>query len=118
MASGLTAQVEGNLFEGNVGVSGPDIFVDPNATISSLGYNLLEDGTDSGLTDGVNNDIVGASALLGPLANNGGPTPTHRPDPASPARDAIPAASCSVALDQRGNPRPTGGACDIGSVEL
>jgi predicted outer membrane repeat protein len=74
LASGTTAQVEGNLFEGNTGVGGPDIFVDPTATITSLGYNLLEDGTDSGLTDGVNNDIVGASAMLGPLADNGGPT--------------------------------------------
>jgi VCBS repeat-containing protein/predicted outer membrane repeat protein len=118
LASGTTAQVEGNLFEGNTGVGGPDIFVDPTATITSLGYNLLEDGTDSGLTDGVNNDIVGASAMLGPLADNGGPTLTHRPDPASPARDAIPSASCSVALDQRGDPRPVGGACDIGSVEF
>jgi predicted outer membrane repeat protein len=32
--------------------------------------------------------------------------------------DVIPSASCNVAQDQRGVPRPQGSACDIGSIEV
>lgn len=51
-----------------------------------------------------------------PLADNGGPTPTHLPLPDSPAVDSIPSALCT-ASDQRGRPRPAGSACDAGAVE-
>lgn len=118
LASDAAVELEGNLFQGNTGATGgPDIFRSATATVTSLGYNLLEDGTDSGLVDGVDNEIVGSSGMLGTLSNNGGPTMTHLPDAASPAIDAIPASSCSVDVDQRGEPRPVGAGCDIGSVE-
>src|SRR5262249_16713865 len=55
---------------------------------------------------------------LGPLANNGGPTPTRIPTAASPVRNAgvNPAA---LVTDQRGPgfSRQVGGAVDIGAVE-
>jgi len=53
--------------------------------------------------------------LLGPLADNGGPTQTMSLYPGSPAIDA--AADCSVSHDQRGLLRWQGSRCDIGAYE-
>ena len=55
--------------------------------------------------------------MLGPLADNGGPTQTHAVLPGSPAIDAIPAGDCVVATDQRGIARPRDSGCDIGAFE-
>jgi hypothetical protein len=63
---------------------------------------------------------------LGALSDNGGPTSTRLPLPGSPLIDAIPNASCEadgaagITADQRGlvRPSPTGGACDVGAVEV
>lgn len=54
---------------------------------------------------------------LGPLADDGGPTPTHLPQPGSLLANAAAIASCT-AFDQRGVSRPQGPACDIGAVEV
>lgn len=62
------------------------------------------------------------TTVLGPLAGNGGPTPTHALLPHSPAVDAV-AGEC-LDEDQRGVARPQDGdgdgvaICDIGSVEM
>ncbi len=59
---------------------------------------------------------------LGPLADNGGPTPTHLPLPGSPLIDSV-GDACS-GTDQRGASRPDDGdedglsACDVGAVEV
>src|SRR5262249_17043884 len=68
---------------------------------------------------GVNGNQVGTTAnaidpLLGPLANNGGPTPTHALLPGSPAVNG--GVASGVSADQRGVPRQ--GTPDIGSVEF
>jgi CSLREA domain-containing protein len=55
---------------------------------------------------------------LGPLAANGGPTPTMRPGPGSPAIDREPAGAGCSATDQRGALRPGGAACDVGAFEI
>ena len=64
----------------------------------------------------------GASAdpLLGPLADNGGPTPlTRKPGPGSAALDLVPLAGAGcVATDERLVPRPQGGGCEAGAYEL
>jgi CSLREA domain-containing protein len=86
-------------------------------------YSLIGDGAGTGITNEDGN-IVGNVApydapidpLLGPLANNGGPTSTHALLGASPAIDAGTAYVCP-ATDQRGVSRPQGAACDIGSYE-
>ena len=54
------------------------------------------------------------------LADNGGPTMTHKPGAGSVAIDAIPGDACDLTEDQRSQPRPeTGGTmCDVGSVEV
>jgi CSLREA domain-containing protein len=54
---------------------------------------------------------------LGPLADNGGPTPTMLPGPGSVAINALAGAPCPN-TDQRGLPRPQLGACDAGGVEI
>ncbi len=93
------------------------------ATISSLGYNLTT-GAGSGLLTAVG-DQINANPLLGPLANNGGATPTHALLAGSPAQDKGQRSGFST--DQRGNLRPfddpalgnaTGGdGADIGAFE-
>jgi hypothetical protein len=59
-------------------------------------------------------DLPGVAPLLGPLANNGGPTDTHALLAGSPAIDA---GGICAPTDQRGVTRPQGPACDIGAFE-
>lgn len=82
--------------------------------ITSLGYNLA---SDTSCALGGTGDLNSTNSLLGPLANNGGPTMTHALLLASPAIDAVPLASCNVSTDQRGIARPQGAGCDSGSYE-
>jgi hypothetical protein len=71
----------------------------------------------------VNGTPLTADPKLGPLASNGGPTPTHALAAGSPAIDAGDA--FGVTTDQRGRPRPTdfpgvaaaGDGSDIGAFE-
>ena len=89
-------------------------------TFASAGFNL-----ESGNTCGLNatGDLVNTEPKLGPLQNNGGPTPTRALLAGSPATDA---GSCSdvlgnpLTIDQRevARPQPAGGKCDIGAFEL
>ncbi len=66
--------------------------------------------------------IIGQDSLLGPLQDNGGPTPTQLPLFGSPVIDT--GGNGCGALDQRGEPRPFDGdgdstvLCDISAVEL
>jgi len=81
-------------------------------------------GTISGTTlvdQGGN--LIGASPLLGPLADNGGPTQTHALLPGSPAIDAGPVplpAFPGDEFDQRGAgfARIVAGVVDIGAYEV
>jgi len=66
--------------------------------------------------------VPAQTAVLGPLADNGGPTLTYLPYSVSPGVDAIPPGSldtCDAATptDQRGVSRPQGTGCDVGAVE-
>jgi hypothetical protein len=60
-----------------------------------------------------------ADPLLGPLADNGGPSETLLPGAGGSAIGAVPAGSCTVHEDQRGLARPGTGKtnCDAGAVE-
>jgi len=102
----------------------PNFFLDHNPTFIDLGYNLDGDGS-SGMTNGVNGDIVGSAsahihAHLGRLLDNGGPTKTDALLPGSPA---LGAGSCNDAsgapllVDQRGFPRDETNGCDMGAFE-
>jgi hypothetical protein len=83
------------------------------AVFNDLGYNLVQDNTCITATTSFDGD-----PLFDVLADNGGPTLTHLPYGFSPAIDAIPALSCTLATDQRGEPRPANDGCDVGALEL
>ncbi len=81
------------------------------ATVSGS-HNLVM--TSSGVGAGV--IALTANPNLGPLQNNGGPTPTLLPQAGSPVLGA--GADDGLATDQRGLARPSGGPTDIGSVQV
>jgi hypothetical protein len=112
--------IAGN-FNGPTGTTRDDVFgaLDPGSD-----YNLIGDGTGmTGVSDGVNGNLVGSAdapidPLLGPLQDNGGPTPTHALLAGSPAIDAGNNAYATD-WDQRGPgyPRIVNGIIDIGAFE-
>jgi hypothetical protein len=66
-------------------------------------------------------NLIGGDAMLGPLADNGGPTLTHALMPGSPAIDAgDPSIASPPEFDQRGSgfDRVSGGRIDIGAYEV
>jgi len=95
------------------------------ATITSQGYNLISDNGAGFLTG--TGDQINTNPRLGPLADNGGPTPTHALLAGSPALDKGSNAGSGVTTDQRGLTRPTdlvaaanapgGDGSDIGAYE-
>ena len=80
--------------------------------LTSGGHNVVQDDT----CNPVGSDVIIGDAQIGPLGDNGGPTPTHALLPGSPAIDAADDAACP-ATDQRGVARPQGAHCDVGSFE-
>jgi hypothetical protein len=125
-----TIQLKNTIVAGNSEGIYPDIY--GFNSVTDLGNNLIGTGAafrvgfpliiDNSFTNGVNGSIVGTLAnpidpLLGPLANNGGPTQTHALLPGSPAIDAANPNSFP-STDQRGVPRPQGAGPDIGAYEL
>lgn len=90
-------------------------FSDLNAdAITSISYSLVEHSLVAPVT-GVGN-VGGVDPLLGPLADNGGPTLTMLLQPGSPAINAG-SNPFSLTEDQRGTQRVWGQAIDIGAVE-
>jgi hypothetical protein len=85
-----------------------------SGSIIDAGHNLSSD-LSAGFTDPTSRG--GIDPQLGPVADNGGPTPTMALLPASPAIDAGDDSVCPP-TDQRGVTRPQGAACDIGAFEL
>ncbi|MEM7343798.1 MAG: choice-of-anchor Q domain-containing protein [Chloroflexota bacterium] len=99
---------------------------DINGTLNAASsYNLIGNGDSSGLTNGVNGNLLGTTgslinAMLGVLQNNGGNTLTHLPSPGSPAiNTGNPAFIAPPTQDQRGTgfDRVFDSRLDIGAVE-
>lgn len=115
-----TGTVRNTIIAGNSsgpGIGGPDCYA--GTVVTSQGHNLVQNTADCPGFTGTG-DITGQDPKLGPLGDNGGPTPTHALLPGSPAigagNSAPPGsggASCA-ATDQRGAQRN----CDIGAYEL
>jgi hypothetical protein len=110
-AGGLWAdnklKVFASLLQGNAGAA-------CTGAITSLGYNVVSDASCGFTATG---DAQSTDAMLQPLADNGGDMPTHALPAISPAVDRVPAANCTVAVDQEGVTRPQHHACDSGAYE-
>ncbi len=99
-------------------------FLNPSST-ASTGYNFIAGaplGWTGDASDSISDFNQPIDPMLEPLADNGGPTLTHRPATDSPLIDA---GDPSISgFDQRGLSRPLGyvgqaiGVADIGAVEL
>ena len=88
----------------------------PTNSFQSNGFNLVNNGNALAAFNAAS-DLTGPRTLgLAPLAENGGPTPTHALLVGSPARDS---GSTPLTLDQRGveRPQPFDGQDDRGAFE-
>ena len=129
--SGLGFGMANSILAQNTASPSPDCAT----VLESQGYNILGDPTGCTVTaaagDQVGTGVSPLNPLLGPLAGNGGPTPTLALADASPARDAGSPATPTDAsptpppdllpcatTDQRGVARPSGARCDIGAFEV
>jgi uncharacterized repeat protein (TIGR01451 family)/CSLREA domain-containing protein len=122
---GGTVNFRNTIIAGNFLSASPDCA----GTLTSQDYNLIGNTAGCTIAGTTTNNVVTPLPLLGPLADNGGPTETHALLPGSPAVDAAnPAApgsggnACQTD-DQRGVQRPQDGngdssaRCDIGAYE-
>lgn len=110
-----------SIVAGNTDAAISQVFNDCTGTLTSEGYNLIQDTagcTISGVTTG---NVTGVSANLGALQDNGGSTFTHALLSGSPAIDAGDPTGCRdqnnalLLTDQRSYLR--NGACDMGAYE-
>ncbi len=120
---GFPPRIINSIIAGNTASSQPDCSGDVDS-----GYDLIGDGTGCLGPSAAKHDIVGTAAspinaLVSPLAQNGGPTPTRALAAGSPALNAgnpaVPGSGgdACTATDQRGAARPGGTRCDIGAFE-
>ena len=116
--------LQNSIIAQNTSANGPDL----NGTFSSNGFNLIGNVAGGSITpkQGDKFGITVTELKLGPLQDNGGPTPTHALLAGSVALDR--GNSGGLALDQRGLVRPSnnpaianaagGDGSDIGAFEL
>lgn len=114
-------------------VGGKLTLVDTIVALGTGGHDVANLGTLTGTTSDASNtngfDFIASSVglpsglvtlsgdpMLGPLQNNGGPTPTIAPLVGSPVIDAG-TSSPNLTTDQRGLSRIAGASIDIGSFE-
>jgi CSLREA domain-containing protein len=110
-ASGGTLELQNTILANSI--TGYDCY---NAgTLTNATNNLIEANSSGEFACGT--PVSSADPLLGPLADNGGPTQTMALRPGSPAIDAGDDTNCPP-TDQRGKARPQNAHCDIGAFEL
>jgi CSLREA domain-containing protein len=117
-----TLTVKNSIIAGNTdGVNPSYAKPDCSGTLSSEGFNLIQNLAGCTITGDTTGNITGLDALLGPLQDNGGPNFTHALLANSPAIDVGNPAGCMddngalLATDQRGYVR--NGVCDMGAYE-
>ncbi len=98
-------------------IAGNPVGGDCNLPIDDFSPNIDSDGS---CFPAPGAGSITADPLLGPLLNNGGPTMTHALLTGSPALNIADGGPCNElsGVDQRGLPRPSGGACDLGAFEV
>jgi CSLREA domain-containing protein len=119
-SSGAVALLN-SIVAGNSATTGPDC----NGGFNSLDFNLIQNTNGCTITNFTAHNLYNQDPKLGPLADLGGPTPTHALWFDSPAIDA--GHSSGLTTDQRGLPRPidspdianadSGDGSDIGAYE-
>ena len=116
LISGNKAKTNQEIFNRGPGQGGSGTVVSNDFNLIGTSNNAGIFGFTLGLTDIVPSGPIGS--IIAPLADNGGPTPTHALVAGSPAINAIPSVlpECSD-TDQRGVGRPQGAGCDIGAFE-
>lgn len=132
--AGLGAALHNTLVAGNFDRTRPILIgsiIQPDcALVVTAGsrFSLVQNPTGCTFATTVPGLVTGADPLLGPLANNGGPTPTHL-IASGPAHNAGDPNGCqdhfgtTLSTDQRGLARHLAighvpGRCDIGATEL
>ena len=101
----------------NTAPAAPDV-LSTSGPFTSGGYNLIGVEGAAGFSQTSDRSGTPGAPLdprLGPLQNNGGPTPTRALLAGSPAIDA---GDTTLTTDQRGVVRPQAGRDDIGAFEL
>ena len=121
LGAGGTAMLESAILADPLG-GGQSCEVGGGAVLTSNGHNLADDASCA-LNGPADQPAI--DPQLEPLADNGGPTPTHALAPSSPAVDA--GISDGTRADQRGLPRPVdlaeianasgGEGADVGAFE-
>lgn len=120
-------EIRNSIIAGNTSAGGEDdLGMSYGSVDMNVNYTLL--GTPPSATnfilDAVSQTLAGEDPVLGPLAANGGPTPTHLPGDSGAGVNVIPSGTSGCGddfdIDQRGEPRPgsESGRCDLGSVQL
>lgn len=121
----------GTVVAGNLSYSDPnptDLYLNAGTEYGPVVYNLVGTAreTAASLLNGSTTNHLD-SALdpdVDDLADNGGPTPTMALLAGSLAVDFVPTEECRgfdgapLTVDQRGEPRPSGAACDAGAFEV
>ncbi|MBX7103172.1 MAG: right-handed parallel beta-helix repeat-containing protein [Gemmataceae bacterium] len=92
-------------------VSGPDVFSQQQVTVNQSAI-----GNVGGFTMSGSGNVTAGLGSLEPLADNGGPTKTHRLRPGSIYVNAG-SNPTGATTDQRGLPRVVGGIADMGAFE-
>jgi hypothetical protein len=110
-----TVTMQNSTVVGNSSVTDGGVYHGTAPTVSNSIISGNTGGDCSKCTGGGTN-LIGGTAALGPLQNNGGPTPTMLP--LTSGTGIIGAGlNSTLATDQRGFPRPTSGASDLGAVQ-
>jgi hypothetical protein len=119
--SGGTATTRNSIIAGNTSTDTNE--EDVSGTFTSQGTNLI--GNTPGSSGWIATDLLNVNPMLGPLADNGGPTMTHSHLPGSPAINAgnnsvaiDPQTQMPLTTDQRGFLRVYDGTVDIGAYEI
>jgi uncharacterized repeat protein (TIGR01451 family) len=122
--SSTTGSFGNTIIAGGILVGAGGTSPDLSGTLDSLDYNLIENTTGATVTGATSHNITGTSPLVGPLGNNGGPTPTRALLSGSPARDQ--GSAFGLLTDQRGRARTVdlsntanaSDGTDIGAYEI
>jgi hypothetical protein len=125
-SSSPAPEIDNTIISGNTSTNDPqfgDVYFQYPANVA---FSLIGNPGPAGLFSQTGPNLLGADPQLGPLQNNGGPTPTEAPSASSPVIDK--GKAFGLATDQRGVLRPIdfpsipnaagGDGSDIGAFEL